>query len=330
MLTSAAAITETQAPSSGSAAASIVLTATFGKDAVLDLSGDATTDGVLTVHLARLALRGAVEASYALRYPTKRTWLRLYDALRVEMIQIPSLLGGGPVFVPKPHADYAPGVSNGGEPPRLMDSLFVLTQHWADPFGSVVTDTKWLSEAERYFSAMLRDDDASLGINMLTRVGVRAQSERGDPQGTTAYGTAPPGVESTFAMLLDAIKLLRGDIWGAPAKPVSRAPVGGPYPFASPPGSVSASMQEDDAGMCAQIILVLLSSFAGIRVEGGFTPSGTTYRSPGLRASAATSNYAKAWRSVRVRTEREAPVRLSTGASTGFVITDDLVVSNDY
>lgn len=333
MLVSAAEVSEV-AVSTGSTE----LRATFGAGAVLDLDGEPVTDGVLTVHFGRLALRAAVEATYALRYPTKRSWQRLYAALRVDLAEVAAPgTSRGRVYVPRPHAAFAPGV--GGAPPRLLDSLIVLTQHWSDQFGSLPQDGETLAEADRYFAGLQSGRDAALGTNLLTRVAVRAQSERADPAGTSAVNGAPRGVESTFELLLSAVRSMRADVWGAPADPGGSSGLAGSAGNASSAGNAgnagsggnagSAGLPDDDAGLCAQILLLFVSSFAGIRVEGGFSPSGTTYRSLGLRASSATSNFPQAWKSVRVRTERDAPVMLSTGASGGQVVTEDLVVSND-
>lgn len=311
MLVSAAEVSEVPAPSGRTE-----LRATFGAGGVLDLDGEPVTDGVLTVHFGRLALRAAVEATYALRYPTKRSWQRLYAALRVDLAEVAAPgTSRGRVYVPRPHAEFLPGV--GGAPPRLLDSLLVLTQHWSDQYGAIPQDGETLAEADRYFAGLQSGRDAALGANLLTRVAVRAQAERADPAKTSGANGAPRGVESTFELLLSAVRSVRADAWGGPAEPGGS----GVSPSAGPP--------EDDAGLCAQILLIFVTSFAGIRVEGGFSPSGTTYRPLGLRASSATSNFPQAWKSVRVRTERDAPVRISTGASGGQVVTEDLVVSND-
>lgn len=326
MLVSAATVTEVVRASGRTE-----LEATFGEGAVLDLDGEAVTDGVLTVHFGRLAVRAAIEASYALRYPTKRAWQRLYEALRTKLMEIPvPSASRGKVYVPKPHADFVtaapvphpapavpqvPAVPPPGSlsfPPRLLDSLLVLTQHWADQFGPAPTDGETLAEAERYFAGLQTPTESAISANVFTRVGVRAQSERAKPSGTsagTAAGAGGGGVESTFDLFLTAVKNARADVWGAPSSP--------------------ANATDDDVGLSAQILLLFVTSFAGVRVEGGFSPSGTTYRPLGLRASAATSNFPKSWKSVRVRTGRDAPIRVSTGASGGQVFTEDLVVSND-
>ena len=301
MLVSAAQVTE------ASAAAPGLPTATFGNAAVLDLAGDAVTDGVLTVFLARQALRAAAEATYALRYPTRQSWVKLYAALRVDLLQIPANgatgAAGALVSVPKPHADFAaagaPNPPHSVGAPRLLDSLVALGAYWNDPYSQVPQDAPSLAAADRFFSALLTVSDAGLGANLLTRVGVRARSESAEPAGTSAVGSAAPGVESTLALILSAIRGQRADVWGAP-----------------------------NLAFSAQFILVFLTGIAGVRVEGGFNPSGTTYRPLGIRASKASSHFPKSWSSVRVRTEKGAPIRLSTGTSIGEVLTDDLVVSN--
>jgi hypothetical protein len=346
MLVSAAEVTEVPVPSGRTE-----LRATFGAEAVLDLDGEPVTDGVLTVHFGRLALRAAIEATYALRYPTKRSWQRLYAALRVDLAEVPAPgTSRGKVYLPRPHAAFAPGV--GGAAPRLLDSLVVLTQHWADQFGSVPQDGETLAEADRYFAGLLSNFDSSVGANVLTRVAVRAQSERADPSKTAGFNGVPGGVDATFELLLSAVRSMRADVWGAPADPggavpapaqpsgapASGAPASGAPSSGAPPRTPlldpaprqsASALPDDDPGLCAQVLLLFISSFAGVRVEGGFSPSGTTYRPLGLRASTATSNFPRAWKSVRLATERDAPMRISTGASGGQVVTEELVVSND-
>ena len=345
MLVSAAEVTEVAAASGRTE-----LRATFGADAVLDLDGEPVTDGVLTVHFGRLALRAAVEATYALRYPTKRSWQRLFAALGVVPVEIAApATSRGKAYVPRPHAGFSPGVA--GAAPRLLDSLVVLTQHWADQFGTIPQDGETLAEADRYFAGLQGAYESSLATNLLTRAAVRAQSERADPAGTGGFEGVAGGVEATFEIVLSAVRSMRADVWGAPALSGTPAGANAGTPAGAnagtpaganagtpaganagtPTGTTTGTLDapEDDPGLCAQVLLLFVSSFAGIRVEGGFSPSGTTYRPLGLRASTATSNFSRAIHSVRVRTQRDAPVRLSTGASGGQVITEDLVVSND-
>jgi hypothetical protein len=285
--------------------------ATFGT--VLDLAGDSVPDGAFTVHTAKQALRAAIEASRALRYPTRNAWIRAHDAIALPLLAIPAPeAASGTAAVPLPFLGYSDAADR---TPSLLDPLVVLTQHWADPYGPVPMDSLTLRAAERHFHERLAPEDVDIGANLLTRAAVRSQADRHrDP-------AVDPDVvartNATFDLLLHALRTQRVDVWGGPARPV---PPGRPAP--------DPALPDDDPGLAAQVLLVFITAFAGLRVEGGFTVTGTTYQPLGIRASAAGACLPTAWSAVRVRTERDHPMRLSTGASGGQVLTEELVVSN--
>eukprot|EP00873_Tetraselmis_striata_P033930 jgi/Tetstr1/454194/TSEL_041113.t1 len=232
---------------------------------VLDLNGDRVTDPVLTVYLCRSALKGAIEATYELRYPRSDAWVLTYSGLAVQY-----------------HGPAAPSVLRchsaatlADSDIRLLEPLVALQPHYIADFlrgdvpRLVTNDADTILANAAHYSSAMSPSHRDNPFNTLMRMSLYAQVNRS----TGAHSA------SCHALLLKAIDDAERDIWGAL--------------------SASPSSAYNDVSLSALLLLAFVTSFAGMHVSGGVAQSGFYYVPFGVRAHA-TSFLPDAWKGVVV------------------------------
>ena len=231
---------------------------------VLDVNGQRVTDPSFTLYACRAALRGAIEATYELRYPTREPWAAVYSGISMKY-----------------HEPTAPEVIRHHSTATLADALglleplMVLQPHYVADFlrgdlpRLVTNDHDTLLRNAGHYDAAMTPGYADNPFNTLMRVSLYAQVNRS----TGAYS---PTVKS---LLLKAIEDAERDVWGAL--------------------SATASSPHNDVSLSALLVLTFVTSFAGMHVSGGVAQSGFYYVPFGVRAHA-TSHLPDSWQGVVV------------------------------
>ena len=282
--------------------------ASFGE--VRDLNGEALPDAVFTVHAARLALRAAIECTYHMRTPTPTRWEAVWAALRLGFQEV--TLRGARSALLRWHADWQPADGFGGL--LVAEPLAAMHCHYArpaqDPPDNSLPprndDAAFLDFNRRYFQFIAPGPGfpataASLvnGFAALTAGAATART------GNAAFVGPQADAQALTRLLEDATC----DVWGA----LSARGAGTAVPGA-------------DLGLCAMLVLLFVTGFCGVRVAGGFQPTGITYEQVGLQAAAATSHFPAAWRAVTLSLGSGYPARVP-GAG-GVSITARVRISN--
>ena len=287
--------------------------ASFGE--VRDLNGEALPDAVFTVHAARLALRAAIECTYHMRTPTPTRWEAVWAALRLGF-QEASLRGVRSALL-RWHADWQTADGFGGL--LVAEPLVAMHCHYArpaqDPPDNSLPprndDAAFLDFNRRYFQFIAPAPGfpataASLanGFAALTAGAATART------GNAAFVGPEADADALIRLLEDATC----DVWGALS-----ARGGGA-------GGAGQAVPGADLGLCAMLVLLFVTGFCGVRVAGGFQPTGITYEQVGLQAVAATSRFPAAWRAVTLSLGSGYPARVP-GAG-GVSITARVRISN--
>ena len=309
-LTSAVSYSNVVVPTSPSSSRTVEM-ASFGE--VLDLNGETALDPCFTVHTAHLALAGAIEASFTLRYNTPLSWQRAYRAT-LNLFDAEAVLPDSPVTASVLRYSADSGLAAGGF--KLLEPLLVLNSH----YKGFLTDVARLPKDDlyhnlRHYASRVAPEYVSHGTNRLLKINLLAQLSR--------YMDGTPSqlfdVEDVGAEVAAALYAAKFDIWGAlSGVPAATADT------ADTAGAAIAGQVFNDVGMSAQLLVLFISGFAGARVQGGYNSSSTTYQTLGISAPAVTARFPKAWKHVEYSGGADVFVDLAGGV----LINTGLLVSN--
>lgn len=232
---------------------------------VVDVNGRTADNSAFTNYTARLALKGAIEASYELAYFVPASWIATFHGLVVEHH------AGALYEVIKQHSEAAPT-----DTMRILEPLVMLQPHYSREYLKNVSlstnnESTLLSNAVQY-SAMCDASSVSNPYNVLLLAGVFA-----------ALARSSPAHADTFASYLSQYTAsATRDAWGN-----VRAPGSG------------ASGGTSDVSLCALLVMVLQCGLAGLTITGGITETGVRYEHTGITGAYAT-NLPSAWASISV------------------------------
>jgi hypothetical protein len=209
------------------------------------VGGQDVSRPAFTLYSAKLALKGAVEASYELKYAQPAAWLARFLAIQLDFFE------GANFEVLKEHAGAAPG-----DPAKLLEAAMVMQAHYSSRFFKDLTrrstDRLTLVANAAYYDGKAAGAYAANPFNRLMLANLYAQ---------LSY-TAPGNEAKMEALVLSAVTDSAIDVWGGL--------------HASPDAKFN------DVSLSALLVLFFVTGVAGVRVTGGVAASGYYYDKPGI------------------------------------------------
>lgn len=227
----------------------------------LDGTAPPATDNALTVAAAKIALRGAVEASYLLGYTPKQSWIDLRDSVDLPIFPVPPATVAGIV---RRDAD-----SDSSKTATFLEPLMVLTP-WLNN-GSYVSGAQhsvnlqyWASHASP--NPLPANPNApgqvALPINVLLLTQAQAMLAQQVSQQNAL--TEATNFDAAIHAFLDACSDDAG--WGNLAAE----------------GEQSVGSGPNDLSLSCAFVLMLMQGLAGVTVTGGISDSKYLYQPMGI------------------------------------------------